>query len=181
MISQLLKYEKSDVGDLVFSYNGHPSSKMINLIIQLVESKLESTENNARTRKRIINILIEVLQNIFHHHEEFTILNFNSLSFYLFKSFDNYLLVSGNYLRKEKANGLMDKLQNFASLSGNDLREVYLQTLENGEFSPKGGAGLGIMDIIRKSGGNLVHQFIPVDDDHYFFLIEIKINTEFYE
>lgn len=181
MISQLLKYEKREAGELVFSYKGNPSSQMINLIIQLVESKLELSENNSRTRKRIINILIEVLQNIFHHHDEFTILNFNSLIFYLFRSYDNYLLVSGNYLRKEKANGLMHKLNNFFTLSENDLRDTYLQTLENGEFSSKGGAGLGMMDIIRKSGGNLNHQFIPVDDDHYFFLIEIKINSESYE
>jgi hypothetical protein len=102
-------------------------------------------------------------------------LNFNSFIFYLFRTESHYLIVSGNYIRKEKATRLMDKLQSYTALSDHDLREEYLNTLGNGIFSLEGGAGLGLLEIIRKSGGNLENQLIPADDDHYFFLLEVKI------
>jgi hypothetical protein len=177
MLSQLLKYESGEIGEIMLSYKGNPSLSTINLILQLVESKLDIHELNPTTRKRIIVILIEILQNIFHHREEFTMLNFKSFIFYLFRSDDQYVIVSGNYVKKEKANLLMDKLQNYTSLSNSDLRKEYLDTLGNGTFTQAGGAGLGLMEIIRKSGGNLNNQFIPIDEDHYFFLLEIKITS----
>jgi len=177
MLSQLLKYENSEIGDMMLSYKGNPSLSTINLIMQLVESKLDTNELNPRTRKRIIIVLIEILQNIFLHREEFTMLNFNSFIFYLFKSHEHYIIVSGNYIKRDKANLLMEKLQNFTALSGNDLKDEYLNKLGNGIFTPEGGAGLGLIEIIRKSGGNLQNHFIPVDDDHYFFLLEVKITA----
>ncbi len=175
MLSQLNKYEQGEIGEMVLSYRGNPSPGTLHLLMQLVEVKLDVKELNPQTRKRIIRVLVEILQNIFHHREEFTMLNFNSFIFYLFRSYQHYMIVSGNYIKKEKANLLMDKLKSYSALSGDDLREEYLSTLGNGIFSPDGGAGLGLMEIIRKSGGNLENQFIPVDDDHYFFLLEVKI------
>lgn len=177
MLSQLNKYEHGEVGEIMLSYKGNPSPGTIHLIMQLVEVKLNIKELNPLTRKRIIRVLVEILQNIFHHREEFTMLNFNSFIFYLFKSDQDYVIVSGNYIKKDKAHLLMDKLQSYTTLSDNDLREEYLNKLGNGNFSPDGGAGLGLIEIIRKSGGNLENQFIPVDDDHYFFLLEVKIST----
>jgi len=175
MLSQLSKYEEGEIGEMMLSYRGSPSPGTIHLLMQLVEVKLDIKELNPLTRKRIIRVLVEILQNIFHHREEFTMLNFNSFIFYLFKSDQDYVIVSGNYVKKEKANLLMDKLKNYSTLSEDDLRDEYLSTLGNGIFSEDGGAGLGLMEIIRKSGGNMENQFIPVDDDHYFFLLEVKI------
>jgi len=175
MLHQLNKYEQGEIGEIVLSYKGNPGPGTIHLLMQLVEVKLDIKELNPLTRKRIIRVLVEILQNIFHHREEFTMLNFQSFIFYLFRSNGNYVIVSGNYIKKEKANLLMDKLKSYSSLSDNDLREKYLSTLGNGIFSPEGGAGLGLIEIIRKSGGNLENQFIPVDDNHYFFLLEVKI------
>ena len=175
MLTQLLKYERGEIGELMFSYKGNPGPGIIHLILQLIEVKLDLKELNPKTRKRIIIVLIEILQNIFHHRDEFTMFNFDSFLFYLFRTSSHYVIVSGNYIRKDKANLLMGKLQNYTALSDNDLREEYLNTLGNGVFTPEGGAGLGLLEIIRKSGGNLENQFIPVDNDHCFFLLEVKI------
>ncbi len=177
MLSQLNKYEYGEIGEIMLSYKGNPSLGTIHLIMQLVEVKLDFKGVNPLTRKRIIRILVEILQNIFHHREEFTMLNFNSFIFYLFKSDQHYVIVSGNYIKKDKANLLMDRLQSYTALSDDDLREEYLNALGNGIFSQDGGAGLGLIEIIRKSGGNLENQFIPVDDDHYFFLLEVKLTA----
>ncbi|MBR9999816.1 MAG: SiaB family protein kinase [Cyclobacteriaceae bacterium] len=175
MLSQLLKYERGEIGEIMFSYKGNPGPGIIHLILQLIEVKLDFKELNPKTRKRIIIVLVEILQNILHHKDEFTMYNFDSFIFYLFRRETDYLIVSGNYIRKEKASLLMDKLQNYTALSDRDLRDEYLNTLGNGVFSPEGGAGLGLLEIIRKSGGNLENHLIPVNDDYCFFLLEVKI------
>ena len=37
--------------------------------------------------------------------------------------------------------------------------------LNNNQFSPKGGGGLGFVDLARKSGQKLHYDFKPVDDE----------------
>jgi hypothetical protein len=48
--------------------------------------------------------------------------------------------------------------------------------LSNGTLSSKGTAGLGMIDIARKSGNKLEYQFLPIDDKNSFFCLTIKID-----
>jgi len=48
--------------------------------------------------------------------------------------------------------------------------------LNNGEMSDKGGGGLGMIDIARKTGEKLNYNFMPVDDSYSFFSLNIKIS-----
>ena len=42
-------------------------------------------------------------------------------------------------------------------------------------MSAKGGGGLGMIDIARKSGKKLDYKFDPVDDQFSFFSLNIKV------
>ena len=171
-------YENDVKGDKIFSYKGVPTADSIHFILQFIEAKLNLIERNQKVKRKIINILVEVLQNILHNLDEFVNLDFNSFVFLLFRREHSFFLVAGNYIHREKAGLLMDRIQNYRSLSRNELREAYRKVLGNSTFSRSGRAGLGLMDIIRKSGGNLEHHLIPVDDAHDFFLLEITINYD---
>ncbi len=177
MITYLEKYTTGEAGKVVLSYSGSPTVEMIHLLLDLAETRLDLYETNSRAKKRIVNILIEIFQNIFHHQEDFTAFDFNSFIFYLFKADDHYTIVSGNYIRKENAANLTDRINSYTGMKDYELKEVYRDVLGNGSFSEKGGAGLGLMDIIMKSDGNLTHEFFPVDDDKLFFLMEITIKN----
>ena len=43
-------------------------------------------------------------------------------------------------------------------------------------MSKKGGAGLGFIDIARKSGNKLEYHFEKINDDYYFFIINSQIS-----
>ena len=43
-------------------------------------------------------------------------------------------------------------------------------------MSMKGGGGLGMVDIARKTGDKLNFNFLPVDDQYSFFSLNIKIS-----
>ena len=60
-------------------------------------------------------------------------------------------------------------------ISIDDLKVYYKEVLNNGEMSAKGGGGLGMIDIARKSGKKLEYKFDPIDNSYSFFSLNIKV------
>jgi hypothetical protein len=56
------------------------------------------------------------------------------------------------------------------------LKEYYQEVLNGGSMSEKGTAGLGMIDIARKSGNKLEYKFLPISDNMRFFSLNIKID-----
>ena len=172
----LTKYEGL-AGNLIFSYRGNPSAERIQLLVELVEKKLIYQETNRTILKRVLNILVEVLQNVFKHREDFVVVDYRSFNFYLLKYPDHYCIVSGNYIKKENVIALKEKLNKYISFSDVELDATYKNVLLSGNLNINGGAGLGLMDIMRKSARNISYEVVPVDKGISFFLIEVKLST----
>ena len=60
-------------------------------------------------------------------------------------------------------------------MNKDELREYYVNTLSNESFSDKGGGGLGMIDIARKSGQKFEYSFTPINNIYSFFSLIIKI------
>ena len=56
------------------------------------------------------------------------------------------------------------------------LKQLYKTVLTEGKFSAAGGAGLGLIDIGRKSSEPLEYGFIPFNENYSFFSLNVKIN-----
>ena len=53
---------------------------------------------------------------------------------------------------------------------------IYTYMLENnGKLSEKGGGGLGLIDIAKKSRNKLQYSFKEIDDDYSFFTLTVNI------
>jgi hypothetical protein len=96
------------------------------------------------------------------------------------KSEDGYKIITGNYILNENVSGLKKRIDEINALTKEELKEYYKQVLTNGEMSLKGGGGLGIIDIARKSGEKLEYEFLPITDNISFFILNIKINNKIY-
>ena len=57
-----------------------------------------------------------------------------------------------------------------------ELKAHYLETVGSTELSEKGGAGLGIIEIARKSGGKIFNDFQKISETHSFFTLSVIIN-----
>jgi hypothetical protein len=60
-------------------------------------------------------------------------------------------------------------------MSKEELKTYYKEVLSNGVMSEKGGGGLGMIDIARKSGSKLDYKFSVVDEKFSFFSLSIKV------
>lgn len=172
-------YDKMDKHNIMLSFKGNVTSELLTSILQIMESQMDNLDESPKMRRKVYNILVECLQNLYHHIDE----KFAAESeehernaiFAIGKVDDKYSIITGNYMLKENIPGLKDRLDRVNAMSKEDLKIYYKEVLSNGVMSEKGGGGLGMIDIARKSGSKLDYSFMPVDDKYSFFSLSINV------
>jgi UDP-N-acetylglucosamine pyrophosphorylase len=91
---------------------------------------------------------------------------------------NKYSIFTGNYILNENIHGLKTRLDEVNSLNKEELKEYYKKVLNNGEMSLKGGGGLGMIDIARKTGEKLGYNFLEIDNKVSFFTLNIKVTQQ---
>jgi hypothetical protein len=172
-------YDKMERNNIMLSFKGGVTSELLTSILQIMENKLENLDEQPKTKKKVFNVLVECLQNLYHHIDEAPRINefgvANTAIFMISRKNDHYSILTGNFIMNENVNGLRDKIERVNSMDKEELKEYYKAVLNNGEMSQKGGGGLGIIDIARKSGQKLEYSFQPVDDKNSFFSLNVKV------
>ena len=82
---------------------------------------------------------------------------------------------TGNYVEQSKIPMLKEKLEKINSMDSQELRAWYKEVLSDNEFSDKGTAGLGFIDIARKSGQKLDFDFHSINKETAYFTFEVKL------
>jgi hypothetical protein len=54
-------------GDIVLKYLGNIDSDIINHALDTVEGKMVEVNEHSKLRKKVYNVLVESLQNLYHH------------------------------------------------------------------------------------------------------------------
>jgi len=137
--------------------------------------KFIETLNEKPTLIRKISFLtVEVIQNIIHHSDK----NPKGETFAYFeiiKDSDNYIIKSGNLLLKEKTEELEKKLEYVESSSHDEIKQKIMTKLDNGDFSDKGGAGIGLLSIKKRTDRGMSYNIEYFKEDYNFIHFEIKI------
>lgn len=163
--------------DNVFAFKGSITSETINSILESVEEKLDKANEDPKIRKKIYNVLVESLQNLFHHIDEVP-LGLNEkiapkLGIVIVKkSAAGYELTTGNFVNNQKIRFLEDKIDKINSLTKDELKDMYKFILNHQKLSAKGGGGLGLVDIARKTGSPLKYDFLPANPEFSFYLLK---------
>jgi hypothetical protein len=170
--------------NIMLSFKGDITSELLTSILQIMESKMENLDESPKMRKKVYNVLVECLQNLYHHMDEVPNvigdpdMPNRSAIFMIGKVEDDYRIITGNYMYTSHVDNLKSRIDTVNSMDRDELKAYYKETLNNGEMSAKGGGGLGMIDIARKSGQNLGYDFQPLDNDCSFFTLTIKISPK---
>ncbi len=169
--------------DVILDFKGSVDSDFINNTLDAVEQRMVDLDEPPKLKKKVYNVLVEALQNLFHHvdsvprdYEGGSGDRFGML----FISRDNgaYTIVTGNFILKEKIEKLEEKIKRINSSSKEEIKELYKFILNHQKISEKGGGGLGLVDIARKTGNRLKYLFEDYNESYSFFYLEIKINSK---
>ena len=71
---------------------------------------------------------------------------------------------------------LEDVIEALNQLDKGELDDLHKRQIQTGELSLKGGAGLGLIDIIRKTGEKYAYQFLRLDENYHFFVLKATIS-----
>jgi hypothetical protein len=172
------KYDLFISNRTIYSYLGSLTQKELDHILERLEAALSNSLSSRLAIKKIYNILVEGVQNIFGY------LRSKASDDYLLESFvfvneveGGYKIITGNFMRKQDIKSIESRIQIVNSLDANELKDLYRGVLDIGGTSEGGGAGLGFIDMAKKSTGELIYNFDEVDDKHVFFTLEMNVEV----
>jgi len=171
-------YQQLQSKNILLSYKGSVDHGLLDCLLKITEDKLSGFERKRSLKKKVYTIVVEVLQNIYHHFDPGTLHeNFDSIAFVIGKGQEGYSIMAGNYAKKETIGELKQKIDEINTLSADQIKARYREQLDCEGFTDKGGAGLGILYIARKSGERIEYEIHQDGQDVPFFSLKIKVSA----
>ena len=182
-MDNLRSYKNIYDQNIILLYKGELRFDLVTSIITTLEERLEDLEENRRVKKKFYNVSTECIQNLYYHldevnSDELRISTYDSRSALIMiaarKRF--YSLQTGNYIPTEKVPIIQKRLDEINSVPNDELRALYKKVLNQQTFSDKGTAGLGFIDIARKTGGEkLRYKFQSITNNISYFTFQVRL------
>jgi len=173
-------YKQLEERNVIISFKGVMTSEILTTTLQIMESRMDKLEERPKIRKKVFNVLVECLQNLYHHidddiDDKSTPQNKRNCLFMIARENAAYIITTGNYIKPEDSPILEEKLDTINGMTRDELKSYYKQVLNEGTMSYKGTAGLGMIDIARKSGKKLEYDLTPINENLTFFSLSVRI------
>lgn len=160
----------------VFSYLGKLSDDEFDSVLSHIEKVLITNIDSKSSVKKVFNILIESTQNLHSYLSDHAQLNEKENVIVVVKECDEYYsIMTGNYLLKSEISVIKSRIDIINTLSKKEVRELYRGILDVGMLGQSGGAGLGFVDLARRSDNKLTYSFKEIDHKFAFFTLEVKV------
>ena len=170
------------VQKLILVYEGDFTQETTKSILSMAERNLDSSGEDSGIKRKVFNVMVEALQNIVKHSSEQNLqagsLISKSAIFMISKDENRYCVMTGNPIAKGNVAELTANLNDLNGKDKEGLKEMYKDIIKNTQISEKGGAGLGFVDMARKSGEKLEFTFANMDAGYDFFCLKVKISRE---
>lgn len=162
-------------------YSGNFNDDVTDRVIQLAEHNINIQKEKIKIKKRVSYLLAECFQNIIRHG------NFKNsddqlmsdIGFFMSRnSKGKYFITSGNLIDNRHVEKLEGQLKQVNNLNQEELKLLYRKVITEGEMSKKGGAGLGLIDMARKSGRKLGYKFQNFNATYSLFYNQILLDSE---
>lgn len=178
-------YHDVESENISLIYEGEVTQDITKAFATLAEKNMEKFYEDVKVRRKVYHVMIECLQNISKHADDDSTIASDSLKDGLSKNGvfavgtqGNYWVVtSGNVVNREKEEAIKALIDEVNALDKDGLKALYKEKIKASKISEKGGAGLGFVDIAKKTGNKLEYHFKDLGNDRKFFLLKIRISS----
>jgi Family of unknown function (DUF6272) len=181
--TSLLDYYKGiNKSKIILLFKGAMSQNTLVRIGDLI--RLPSEEVGADVySKRLFAIMVEMAQNILFYSQEREIspatgVNVGVGIILVQQMPAVYQIICGNKVSQEQKDRLETQCTKINGMSQEDLRDYYSQQRRKMVQEGSKGAGLGLIDIAKRSKNPLVFDFQTMADNQYFFSLVAQINCD---
>ena len=152
---RLAARECASNGGVLFSFTGAVDADMIPHLIPMVERSLNHSGGSRKDVKRVMNVVIESVQNVLHHgyiDDEGEILLYLTVE----QTPLGFQVHCGNLMEQEACDVLCDRVAEVNGMDRALLRKTYIDVLCAGEADAlRGNAGLGLISMAKRAAGPL--------------------------
>lgn len=167
--------------EIYFEHIGNISQDTTKAFSKQLEERLESDGVNSKVIRKIYHAVVESLQNVMRHAHEV-----NSGSPQGSDASEGGFIISGsnmklmvstcNAIPNEDIDGIKSMIDRFNAMDETEIKEVYKQMVKEARISEKGGAGLGLIDMIKKTKNKIEYHFEKVNDNCSLIILTSSVD-----
>lgn len=169
-IDELNKYFEQQ--EIILIYEGKIEQEVIKVISNEVKKKMELKHESLKLQGVIFHLIVEMLQNISKYSDDKEI---GKGIIAIGKVSGKYCIYGGNKISNEKIAPMELFINTINNMNASHLTELYERKISNLGFNVQGGAGLGLIDMIRKSKQKLQYSFEPLTQGVSFFMVTATV------
>ena len=163
----------------ILVYEGEVNQNITKAFVAMTENRLEKENEERKIKKKVFNVMVECLQNIAKHSSsDDDAKGVGKGIFIVGREDEDYVIITGNPIENSKIMALKAILDRVNKLDRDGIRALYMTAIKQNRISDKGGAGLGFIDIAKKTGSKLIYDFEPIDSELSFFLLKTKVTKD---
>jgi hypothetical protein len=165
-------YDKMTEQKIVLLQKGDFSKEAIMPLIQLFENNLALKSEDVVVMKKVITLLVEMLENIHDHAKEMN--GFREGIFYVAeKAPGQYEVNTGNFIPVSQSILLKERLDLLSNTNGaKKAKKSRTSKLSDGDkYQP----GVGLAEICKNSSGKLIYEFRPIGHSLSFFSLKVSL------
>ena len=166
---------------VIFSFDGIISQEMLSNIAETMQERMINYGMPTKVIHNIFGIFVEQMQNILSYSKNKIALDktrFESFGLAVIgydKNKQKYYACSRNLIDVSVAETLKNKLNKLNSLSAEEIKEYYKESRKSGQNKHSRGAGLGFLEMLKKSSEPLEYEIKTVDEESAFFSLKAYI------
>lgn len=161
-----------------FGYSGAFHDEHTARLIALGEAALEGHDQGANARGRLAFVMVEAYQNIIRHRADVptSMAGGDGRSLFLLRCQEaGQQVIAFNAMGKDEVEGLRAALARLNGMDRSQLKQLFLAGLQRTGDGRARGAGLGLIEMARRSGSELGYQLQGLDTDHELFVLLVQL------
>ncbi|MEA3451964.1 MAG: SiaB family protein kinase, partial [Bacteroidota bacterium] len=148
--------------NLVIIYCGYFNDKSLISLTDIIALHYDIEESKNKFKGRFVYLTVETFQNVIRYTKPLMDkmnLNGHKNFFFTKKVDDDFFISTANVVKPKSIDIIEKKIKEVNNLSQEELNTKYKEVLLNKAFSEEGGAGLGFIEMGRKTKQNLDYSF----------------------
>jgi len=170
--------------NISISYTGPLWECSIKGIAEMVKTSLSNDDLPINASKSIFSVFIEQVTNLLMYSAEKKSYGqagdeASAGMLLLGHKGTTYFVQTGNAIKKESVELIRGRIDHLNSLDKQELRQYYKETLRGENLNPESkGAGLGFIEIARRTTAPIQYKFEPYDENLSYFSMYVEIGQK---
>jgi hypothetical protein len=181
MVNLLHIKEFLDKNNIFFSFSGAISQNLLIDIGEGIESKLKEMSVENKVATNIFGVFTEQMQNVMNYSTNKIVFSSGTcegtgigvMGFSEDKC--KYFVGSANFIDEKSILKIEQKINKINSLSRDELRLYYRELRKSGKYKHEKGAGLGFLEMAKKSTEPIDYRIVHLENDKILFELFVYI------